>query len=1322
MKPRTVITLAIVLLAVVYLGWKIYDLRWNRPPELKEHYSRFRYADTFQHVRDNVYPNVLRHARQIGAFGSRQTGQRGCELTVQYVRSQLEAIGFDNVTGKAYTVTVPVEKTCSVVVEKGGPAGGDTAYEAHTMIPNCVETSPTPDGGIRGELVYLGFGTVEEWTGRDVRGRVVVLEFNSADAWLKAVSRGAAAVIFLEPTQTCVRETDRKYIDMLPLRATRVYVWGKAARELRQAAKAGGKTARVMSRQTLEVVSAPYLEVTVPGTGKSPKTIILTCHMDARSIVPAMSYGGDELWGVCVWLELARWFKERPPENNVRFVAFTGHWQDFTGSRNYVSEHLDEVGREVPVVFGLDFSTEEEWLSLVPDGWPQRGAWRGGSRWLERLIWSFTAEPRQNWIEDIKRETGRRVQMHGDAPPGHPWIHTAVGPERLHNPASLVGRYYASSEAWLSVGGQSGVWQTARLHRQHHNTPLDTFDVSYARHKNLPSQLELLFAFIDNIMEIKGIYFPRRTAHKVSAKSTGYLEFHGQIKRYDEKTAWYKGGLPPDPYDAPLPNTFIYMYPFDIRSRRFQTTVSSWHPLAPEKQKHRGLQSRGVRYLAKVDEEGRFEFKTVYYQSRFTRYTFMAFSLDEAGNILYASDLGRHGADEFKYLVRAAENWTIDQSVTVFPCGSVTLFDLFDRKRYSIGSNIKDTWFIQWGTGNQQAQDAGQECYMPVSEVKLYPSQTDAKSYLITQYQKTAMVFLPAGKTCEILLTRGPLKKFSLVRSLDPALAPKVSIRDLFDEEPSFRDTATLPLKMAVDRKLMEKTARAVPERLTGITLEQGEEHHLQDTSLTLARQMHRIDAEKLEHYAQFGVKSQEADDYFDNATVYIARAEKALEERDEPKYESTSIMAWRSESRAYQGRFRLLYDVVSTTIFYFTLLIPFSYLMERLLFPQTTYVRSASVAGVVFVVFVLLLLRFHPGFDLAGNIYVAIVSFLIIVFTLPAFFMIVGQGLKMLKAAGTQYFQRHASEAERLGVLVAALSLSIANMRRRRLRTGLTLGTISLLVLSLVLLTHTTSTSRTYPTAEPPKSEVIPYEGIQIYNTHHHVHALFRELVELTENTYKDRALVIPRWYVHYGVGTNLKGFESLRLYGNYKEQEFSIYDLLAHVPSFWETTTFPLKILNDAKLTAKVIEAAERPDPWVDIPTIQFAHPEETKVTHIDKTMISGRWFEPGDVEAVIISDITAESLGAKVGDTLEIEDFRVKLVGVFGTKRRDVSVYDLLDHEPTFHEIVTFPLRVLGDPQLMAKAVKHLWQPILMDDMKDLTGDSILPIRFEQNQPTP
>ena len=1322
MKLKTVIVVLAVLAAVGFLGWKIWDLAWNRPPELKEHYTRFPYVQTFKHVREQIYPNVLRHARQIGAFGSRQTGQHGCDLTVQYVRSRLEAMGFDDIPQKAYTVTVPVEKSCHVIVEEADGAGRDVRHDAHVLMPNCVQTSPTPAGGIRGKLVYLGYGTVDEWTARDVRGAVVVLEYNSGEAWLDAVGRGAAAIVFLEPVQTDVRETDRKYIDLVPLRATRVYVWGRAADEIRRAAQAGGKSARVVSRQTLETVEAPYLEVTVPGTAETPKTLILTAHMDARSMVPAMSYGGDELWGVCTWLELARWFKEHPARNNVRFVAFTGHWQDFAGSRNYVAEHLDEIGKTVPVTFGLDLSTEEDTLSLVPDGWPQRGSWRGSWRWLEKLIWSFSAEPRQNWMEDIHRDTGRRVKMHGDAAPEHPWIHTAVGPERLHNPAQLSGRHYVSSEAWISATGHAAAWQTANLHRHHHNTPLDTFEGSYARHANLPTQLELLFAFLDNIVEIDGIYFPKGSAKRVGPDRTGYLEFTGQLKRYDEKTAWYKGGLPPDPYDEPLGNTFVYMYPFDIRSRRFQTTVSSWHPLAPEKQKHRGLQCRAVRYLARVDDDGRFAFRTVFYQSRFTRYTFMAFALDDDGKILYASDLGRHGADEFKYLVRAAENWSIDQSVTLFPCGSVTLFDLLDRKRYSIGQNVKDTWFIQWGTGNQQAQDAGEECYMPVTEVKLYPSQTDAKSYLITQYQKTAMVFLPAKTTCEVLLTRGTLKKFSLVRSLDPALAPGLSLRDLFEGDPDVLAPARLPLRVAGDPKLAEKVLQAVPAELTGITLAQGEEHQVEQTPLVLARQMHRIDGEKLEHYKRFGVKSQEADTYFDNATHYIARAEQTLEALDEPKYRAASTMAWRSESRAYQGRFRLLYDVVSTTIFYFTLLIPFSYLMERLIFPQKTYIGSAVAAATVFVVFVLLLLQFHPGFDLAGNIYVAIVSFLIIVFTLPAFFMIVGQGLKMLKAAGTQYFQRHASEAERLGVLVAALSLSIANMRRRKLRTALTLGTISLLVLSLVLLTHTTSTSTSYPTAEPPKSDVMPYEGIQVYNTHHHVFALFRELVELMENSYRGRARVLPRWYVHYGVRTNLKGFESVRLYGNYDEQLFSVYDLLGHVPSFRETVTFPLTILSDPSLAAKVVAAQERPDPWMPVPTIQFATPEETEVTHIEKTLISGRWFTPEDVEAVIISDITAESLGAKVNDTLEIEAFKVKVVGIFGTKRRDVSLYDLLDHPPTFVEIVTLPFRAGQDPQWMARAAKHLWQPVLMDDMADVTGDSILPIRFEQNQPTP
>ena len=1239
MNLRRMLTLAMVAAVVGFVAYKVWDLGLNRPPEPANALNRFAYADTFERVRGEIYPNILRHARQIAAFGSRQTGQRGCSLTVQYVESRLREMGFWEITRSETDVTVPVERECSVAVEC--TPGMETVFPAHALLPNNAQASPTPPGGVTGPLVYLGAGTPEEWDGRDVRGAVAVLEFNSGDAWLDAVSRGAKAVVLLAPERTTTRQADQKYIDLLPLRATRVYAWGAAAESLRALAADGRRSARVVSRQSLETVKAQSLEVTVPGTDPAAKTLILSCHLDARSIVPEMSYGGDEAWGAAAWLELARWFQSRPGRNAVRLVAFTGHWQDFAAEREYVADHLGDINGKVGLALGLDLSTEQADLALVPDGWPQRGSWRGSWRWLEKLIWSFPAEPRQNWLSDIRRDTGRRLDLFGGIPPAHPWTTCELGTEELANPASLAGRFYASNEAWQGPGLLSAAWQTAPLRRHHHFTPLDTFEASAARGANLLPQLDLLFALTDNIVEIPAEYFPRKTVRYAGPSAEGgYLEFRGQIKRYDPKTAWYKGGCPPGLDDRPLANTFVTVFPWGLRVREFQNIVAAWDPLAPTKQQHRGMQSRAVRYFAKVNEKGEFSFRDVYYQNKFTRYTFVAFALDDDGNVLWASDLGRYGAEEFKYLARPAENWSIDQSVTVFPCGSVTLFDLLDRRRYSIGKNIKDTWYVQWGEGDGQSQDAGLECYMPVSEVKLYPSQTDAKNYLIAQYRSTAMVFLPADTSCEVLLTRGPLAKFSIVRSLA-----------------SGGDNATA---------------------LAGIRFRQGEERQLSETPLAIARQMHRIDAEKLSEYGAYGVRSQEADQYFARAGKYIELADEAREGRRERAYRSASAMAWNDESLAYAGRFSLLYDVVSTTIFYFTLLIPFSYLVERLLFPQPTALRSSCVAAGVFVVFVAILLQFHPGFKLAGNIYVAIISFLIIIFTLPAFVMIVGQGLRMLKAAGAQYFQRHTSEAERLGVLVAALSLSIANMRRRKLRTALTLGTISLLVLSLVLLTHTTSTSTTYRTNEPPKWSRMPYEGIQVYNTRYHTNALFRELVTLMEDTWRDNAIILPRYYAHYGITSNLKGFESVRLYGPHRAPPFTPFEMIEGAPSFVETTSLPFVAGGRPDVLAAMGEAVKRPERYVPVPAILYGYPEETQVTHIDHTLVAGRWFTPGDVEAAIISRDSAVALGAGVGDTLEIEGFRVTLVGIFDAKA--------------------------------------------MDEVRDVAGDQIVPIAFEQNQPSP
>ncbi len=208
--------------------------------------------------------------------------------------------------------------------------------------------------------------------------------------------------------------------------------------------------------------------------------------------------------------------------------------------------------------------------------------------------------------------------------------------------------------------------------------------------------------------------------------------------------------------------------------------------------------------------------------------------------------------------------------------------------------------------------------------------------------------------------------------------------------------------------------------------------------------------------------------------------------------------------------------DVVSTTVLYFTLLIPFAFLVERLLFPQTNIVKTCLVAVAVFAVFVGLLYIFHPGFKLASNILVTIISFLIVVMTIPALILLLVRGVGMLKAMGSRAILLQRSEAEKAGVLSASLSLSVSNMRRRKLRTGLTLSTITTLVVALVLLT--TSTAFEFSLVEPQELSATSFYGIQLYNSIDRRNALLPETVQAVEGLVADKATVLRREYVNYG------------------------------------------------------------------------------------------------------------------------------------------------------------------------------------------------------------
>ncbi|KKL07108.1 hypothetical protein LCGC14_2589320, partial [marine sediment metagenome] len=396
-------------------------------------------------------------------------------------------------------------------------------------------------------------------------------------------------------------------------------------------------------------------------------------------------------------------------------------------------------------------------------------------------------------------------------------------------------------------------------------------------------------------------------------------------------------------------------------------------------------------------------------------------------------------------------------------------FDLIDPQRYNPSSYVFRSFYHHYG---HQHADGGVSPHLRISEIKNVDSHTDMERWGFTQQGPTAMVFLPADYRVGAEVLMGSLfTNFGILNNPD---------------------------------------ADGVPQ---GYKLQSGETLRMttgKPTGLTCVNQLASLNGERLRRFATYDVRSPLATQYHEQSAEALDAARQSRAIGDRHGEAGHLQRAWIFESQAYRDTLKLLLDVVATTVLYFVLLIPFSFLIERLMFPQRTALRTVLVATIVFAVFAALLYMFHPGFKLAHNVVVTTTAFVIVVMTIPALIMLLLRGVAMLRAIGSKQIITQQSEAESAGVVIAALSLAVSNMRRRRLRTGLTLLTITTLVMALVLLT--TSAAFDFRILEPSGTGLASFQGLQIYNARDRRQALLPEMVEMYEGVLADKAGILRR------------------------------------------------------------------------------------------------------------------------------------------------------------------------------------------------------------------
>ena len=224
------------------------------------------------------------------------------------------------------------------------------------------------------------------------------------------------------------------------------------------------------------------------------------------------------------------------------------------------------------------------------------------------------------------------------------------------------------------------------------------------------------------------------------------------------------------------------------------------------------------------------------------------------------------------------------------------------------------------------------------------------------------------------------------------------------------------------------------------------------------AYDMYVLDERRLADYRRAGIKSGAIEGMRDRTKVLLAKVDEALSEDDGSKMFYAVSGALANEVRAYRAIRDLGNDVVRAVVFLLLGLIPFSFAMERLLFASPHPYRQMAHTGVIFALMAGLLWSFHPAFRITSQPLIIIMAFCIILMSAMVVSVIFFKFKSNVEEMKSEHAESSGAQTSRLGLISTAVKLGLANMRKRKLRTGLTGATIILITFAMLCFTSTTT------------------------------------------------------------------------------------------------------------------------------------------------------------------------------------------------------------------------------------------------------------------------
>jgi hypothetical protein len=219
---------------------------------------------------------------------------------------------------------------------------------------------------------------------------------------------------------------------------------------------------------------------------------------------------------------------------------------------------------------------------------------------------------------------------------------------------------------------------------------------------------------------------------------------------------------------------------------------------------------------------------------------------------------------------------------------------------------------------------------------------------------------------------------------------------------------------------------------------------------------------------------------------------------------------AWGSTLKLYERTRGMSLDFATATLVVMLMIVPFTIVAEKLLFGRGGLMRIAYIVGVAAATFALFAVL-HPGFSVVYSVYALSLGTVMAALTIPTLFFLLVIFNRALSYTRRIKLGAHALEREAFDLFVTALATGVENMKRRRLRSALTLATVIFVVVSLVSLTSVVPVLRVGASSF---ESAAPFSGILVKSPSNE--PLDPVVIEVLKSLLGKNYAVAPRYWLY--------------------------------------------------------------------------------------------------------------------------------------------------------------------------------------------------------------